>query len=325
MSNDRIKVLYVAGLGRSGTTLLGNILGQVDGFVSVGEIRLVWDHGLIMNKICGCGACFEECVMWRPVFSEAFGGMSRVDPRKMIHLREGWARTKHIPLMLAPPGRRLIEQRLAEYLDNLGKLYRAIQIITGSRVIVDTSKFPSYGFVLGMAPSVDLRVVHLVRDPRAVAYSWMRKKLQPDPETPEYTPLESPTGTSLRWTARNLGTEALWRRSKERYLMLCYEDFVAEPRRTIQRVLEVADEESAPLPHVGQHEVELGANHNIWGNPNRFQTGLVRLQPDDEWASRMRPEDRRVITALTFPLLAHYGYPLIAGRRGPGSGEDGGR
>ncbi len=325
MSDGRIKVLYVAGLGRSGTTLLGNILGQVDGFVSVGEIRLVWDHGLVMNKICGCGARFEECEMWRPVFSEAFGGMSKVDPRKMIHLRESWARTKHIPLMLAPPGRRLIEGRLAEYLDSLGKLYRAVQTVTGSRVIVDTSKFPSYGFVLGMAPSVDLRVVHLVRDPRAVAYSWMRKKLQPDPETPEYTPQESPTGTSLRWTARNLGTEVLWRRSKERYLMLRYEDFVAEPRRSIQRVLELADEETAPLPHVGEHEVKLGANHNIWGNPNRFQTGLVRLRPDDEWASRMRPEDRRLITALTFPLLAHYGYPLIAGRRGTGSGEDGGR
>ncbi len=325
MSDDRIKVLYIAGLGRSGTTLLGNILGQVDGFVSVGEIRLIWDHGLVMNKICGCGALFEECEMWQPVFSEAFGGMSKVDARKMIHLRETWARTKHIPLMLTSPGRRLIGQRLPEYLDALEKLYRAIQTVTGSRVIVDTSKFPSYGFVLGMAPSVDLRVVHLVRDPRAVAYSWMRKKLQPDPETPEYTPQESPTGTSLRWAARNLGTEALWRRSKERYLMLRYEDFVAEPRRVIERALEVVDEGTAPLPHVGEHEVKLGANHNIWGNPNRFQTGLVRLRPDDEWVSRMRPEDRRLITALTFPLFTRYGYPLIAGKRGPGSSEDGGR
>ena len=326
MSDDRIKVLYIAGLGRSGTTLLGNILGQVDGFVSVGEIRLIWDNGLIMNKICGCGVPFEECEMWQPVFSNAFGATSKVDAHKIIHLRESWARTKHIPLMLTLPGGRLIERRLAEYLDNLGKLYRAIRTVTGSRVIVDTSKFPSYGFVLGMVPSVDLHVVHLVRDPRAVAYSYMRKKLQPDPETPEYTPQESPTGTSLRWAARNLGTEALWWRSKEKYLMLRYEDFIAEPRRSIERTLELVGEGTTPLPHVGEHEVKLGANHNIWGNPNRFQTGLVRLRPDDEWAFRMRSEDRRLITALTFPLLTRYGYPLIAGRRGPaGSGEDGGR
>jgi hypothetical protein len=108
--------------------------------------------------------------------------------------------------------------------------------------------------------------------------------------------------------------------------MLRYEDFVAEPRRTIEQALEVVDEGTAPLPHVGEHEVQLGMNHNIWGNPNRFQTGPVRLRPDDEWDSRMRLEDRRLITALTFPLLARYGYPLIAGRREvAGSDEDGGR
>jgi hypothetical protein len=317
--------LYVAGFGRSGSTLLGNVLGQVDGFVSVGEIRNIWLHGLIQNKVCGCGVSFKECAMWQPVLDEAFGGMDQVDPRRMIRLRESWARTKHIPLMLVPPGRRLMQRRLAEYLDDLEKLYRAVLTITGARVIVDTSKFPSYGFAVGMVPSVDLHVVHLVRDPRAVAYSWMRKKLQPDPETPEYTPQESPTGTSLRWMARNLGTEALWRRSKERYLKLRYEDFVAEPRRSIERALELVGEEATPLPHVGEHEVKLGGNHNIWGNPNRFQTGLVRLRPDDEWAFRMRPEDRRLITALTFPLLARYGYPLVVGRRGSGSGEDGGK
>jgi hypothetical protein len=32
MANDKIKVLYIAGWGRSGSTILGNILGQVAGF-----------------------------------------------------------------------------------------------------------------------------------------------------------------------------------------------------------------------------------------------------------------------------------------------------
>ena len=314
MPDGRIRVLYVAGFGRSGSTLLGNVLGQTDGFVSVGEIRNIWLHGLIQNKICGCGAPFDECEMWQSVLSEAFGGTDGVDPENMIHLRESWGRTMHIPLMLASPTRRLIRERLAEYLHNLERLYRAVQTVTGSRIIVDTSKFPSYGFTVGMVPSVDLYVVHLVRDPRAVAYSWLRKKLQPDPETPEYILRDSPTRSSLRWTARNLGTELLWRRSPKRYLMLRYEDFIAEPRKTIGRVLELVREETAPLPHVAEHEVELGANHNIWGNPNRFQTGLVRLRPDDEWASRMQPRDKALVTLLTLPLLARYEYPVAAPR-----------
>jgi hypothetical protein len=316
VSNSKTKVLYVAGLGRSGSTLLGNALGQVDGFVSVGELRSIWDHGLILDKVCGCGALLNECEMWLPVFDEAFGGMDRVDPRKMIRLRESWARTKHIPLMLMPPGRHLVKRRLAEYLDNLGRLYRAVQTTTGSRVIVDTSKFPSYGFALGMVPSVDLRVVHLVRDSRAVAYSWLREKLHPDPESPEYMPRRSPAASSLRWMARNLATEAFWRRSPKSYLMLRYEDFVAEPKRTIGRILELVQGETAPLSHVAGHEVKLGINHGVWGNPSRFRTGTVEISPDTEWVSRIKPGDERLVTSLTFPLLARYGYPLAADKRG---------
>lgn len=313
MTGGGIKVLYVAGLGRSGSTLLGNVLGQVDGFVSVGELRSIWEYGLILNKVCVCGVPFRECEMWRAVLDEAFGTTSRVDSRKMIQLRERWARTKHIPLMLAPPGRWLVRWRLAEYLDNLGRLYRAVQTTTGSRVIVDTSKFPSYGFALGMVPSVDLYVIHLVRDPRAVAYSWMRERLHPDPENPEYMPRHSPAVSSLRWIARNLATEALWRRSPERYLMLRYEDFAAEPQKTIGRVLELVQEERAALPHVAEHEVKLGVNHNIWGNPSRFEIGTVKIHPDKEWASRIKPGDERLVSLLTFPLLVRYGYPLAVG------------
>jgi hypothetical protein len=311
---DRVKVLYVAGFGRSGSTLLGNVLGQVEGFVSVGEIRQVWEYGLVRNKVCGCGAPFGECALWRPVMDEAFGGTDGVDARKMIRLRESWTRTKHIPLMLTLPGERLIKRRLSEYLDTLDRLYRAVRTIAGSRVIVDTSKFPSYGFILGMTAGIDLYIVHLVRDPRAVAYSWLRERLHPDPENPEYMPRRSPAASALRWTARNLATEALWRRSPGRYMMLRYEDFVAEPQKAIGRVLGLVGEEWASRPHVAEHEVELGVNHNVWGNPGRFRTGIVQIRPDREWAYNIRSGDRRLVSSLTFPLLARYGYPLAAGK-----------
>ncbi len=321
-SDGKIKVLYIAGFGRSGSTLLGNVLGQVDDFVSVGEIRNIWLHGLIQNKVCGCGAPFKECEMWQPVLNEAFGDRGGVDPEKMIQLRESWSRTKHIPLMLTPLTRRLVEQRLAEYLDNLERLYRAVQTTTGSRVIVDTSKFPSYGFTLGMVPSVDLYIIHLVRDPRAVAYSWSRKRLQPDLENPEYMLRYSPTASSSRWIVRNLATEAFWRRSPKRYSIVRYEDFVAKPQKTTRQILGLVGEETTPLPHMAEHEVKLGLNHNIWGNPSRFQTGTVEIRPDTEWASYIESGDMNLITSLTFPLLVRYGYPLTAGGLRPVLGGD---
>jgi hypothetical protein len=136
----------------------------------------------------------------------------------------------------------------------------------------------------------------------------------PDPETPEYIPQDTPTGTSMRWTARNLGTELFWRRYQERYLLLRYDDFVAQPQKALRRVLELVDESSTPLPHVVEHEVELGINHNIWGNPNRFQSGPVPLRPDDEWVFKMRQRDKSLVTLLTLPLLARYGYPISSAK-----------
>ena len=70
---EKFKVLYVAGSGRSGSTILGNILGGVEGFFSVGELRLIWERGLIRNWLCGCGVSFRECPVWSEVVSERSG------------------------------------------------------------------------------------------------------------------------------------------------------------------------------------------------------------------------------------------------------------
>lgn len=97
-------------------------------------------------------------------------------------------------------------------------------------------------------------------------------------------------------------------------MMLRYEDFVAEPQKAIGRVLGLLGEEGAPRPHVAEHEVELGVNHNVWGNPGRLKTGTVEIRPDREWAYDIKSGDRRLVSSLTFPLLARYGYPLAAGK-----------
>lgn len=53
----------------------------------------------------------------------------------------------------------------------LGHLYRAIRRVTGARVVVDSSKNASYARILADTPGIRLRILHLVRDSRGVAYS----------------------------------------------------------------------------------------------------------------------------------------------------------
>lgn len=303
--DGRVKVLYIAGWGRSGSTILDNVLGQIDGFFSVGELSYVWDRNVLENRICGCGCPFSECPVWSAVMENAFGG-TRVDAQRMIQLRDSGARTRHVPLMLAPFGWRLLKRRLGRYSENLGKLYKTIQDVTGCRVVVDSSKLPSYGYVLSMVPDVDLYVVHLVRDPRAVAHSWQKKMVLPDTGTlmTRHGTVQSP----LIWGAWNAAVEALWRDRPNRYLRLRYEDFVEGPREAVGRLLDLVGEEAPRLPLAGECEVELGRNHTVSGNPSRFRTGMVELRLDEEWKYKMRHSDKRLVTALGWPLLRRYGY-----------------
>ena len=305
-----VKVLYVAGLGRSGSTILANALGQVEGFFSGGELNFIWKHTLIENRLCGCGRPARECPFWGPVFEEEFGGQSEALAHKMMRLQYSGARTRHIPMMLTEGGRRKIRGRLGEFLDNTERLYAAIQSVAGSRVIVDTSKEPAYGYALGMVPGIDLRVLHLVRDPRAAAYSWAKKKRQPDSTEREFMHRKTPTQSAVLWDAWNTAIEALWRRMPARYLRLRYEDFIADPRRSFEEILNLTDEEDAELPLVGERDVKLGISHTVSGNPNRFDTGTVELRQDRAWQEQMKSRDRALVTALTLPLLARYHYSV---------------
>ncbi len=97
MAANKVKVLYILGAWRSGTTLLDRLLGQVKGFFSTGEIKVIWDRvfGHVWglgeysgeDVLCGCGIPFKSCPFWTGVFRQAFGGMEYVDSRRMFELR----------------------------------------------------------------------------------------------------------------------------------------------------------------------------------------------------------------------------------------------
>lgn len=319
-TNRKMKVLYIAGWGRSGSTILGRILGQIEGFSSVGELRYIWDRGFIENRLCGCGTPFAQCEVWQQTVSRAFGdGLRTTAAEKLVGLRERGVRNRHLLLDTDKEGPRARVSRMEEYTGALEKLYRAVQETSQSRVVVDTSKFPSYGYVLQNVPGIELYVLHLVRDPRAVAFSWASRKKpkldrKDDPGKP-MTP-HSLVESSLVWDEWNFVIENTWGRDPGRYMRLRYEDFVASPRDAVGGVVRFLGEEGGRLPFAGEREVELGVSHTFSGNPDRFQSGPVGVRPDEGWKRGMSAARQALVAALTLPGMARYGYPLRPQREG---------
>src|SRR6266705_3371373 len=113
-----LRVLYIGGWGRSGSTLLDRMLGQVPGFFALGEVREIWQSGLRENRLCGCGASFRECPFWTRVGAEAFGGWDRLPLAEVLKLWRAYDRPWALPRLFrrhptaGPPHPRQPRRRL---------------------------------------------------------------------------------------------------------------------------------------------------------------------------------------------------------------------
>jgi Sulfotransferase family len=304
-----MKVLYIAGSGRSGTTLLDRILGQLDGFFAAGELGNLWERGMLADRKCGCGLPFSRCPTWTAILKRAFGGPGGVDAQWMAERNRGRTGWRQVPSVLAR-GVRSAGPDTAKHRDSLQRLYQAVQQETGCRVIVDSTKSPLYGEQLRTLPGVNLYLLHLVRDPRATAHSFQRRKLLPDFGDERLMQRQPPLVSARRWALWQSVTELLWRGHPDRYLRLRYEDFVRAPLPAVRRITALVDEVPPELPFLSDTTVRLQPTHSVSGNPNRFTTGSVEVRADDEWMHLMRSTDRMLVTALTLPLLLRYRYPL---------------
>lgn len=308
MKSNKIKILYIAGWGRSGSTILDTTLGQVKGLFSAGELNRIWDHGLRDGGLCACGLQVKECQVWKAVLTDAFDNWREMDIESMIAYRDKISGTRFFPLWILLSDSYIKSKLDHNYLQAVERLYQSIQENTRCEVVVDSSKFPTYGKLLKLLPSLQVYLLHLVRDPRAVAYSWQRKKAIPDNLT--YFRQRSAIQSSLFWLTWNDGVERLWRKEKDKYMRIRYEDFVSKPTEAVEKITRFLElDTNVPFLQPGNKEYVKKINgHSLSGNPVRFQRGDVKLKEDNEWMSLIKPKDRILVTLITWPLLKRYGY-----------------
>lgn len=284
------RIVIFAGTGRSGSTLAARLLGAVSGFTTIGEgAAYLLDERVRGRRIpCSCGAEVAACSFWGDLVVGGLGDLER-SASESIRLRA------LAPLLFG----RMTEARrtdIGKAVDGLRAFYAAVGRRAGDGIIVDSSKNPAFIALLANAPGIELRVIHLIRDPRGFVQSRRAGK--------HYLGALSPLKAIAVWIARNIAAEAVVRRV-DHAVRLRYEELVERPGDVVGRIALWASGKEPDLTFLDESEARLGEEHLLAGNPDKLGADTVRIQP------RRLVLPKRLslmVVALTWPLMARYGY-----------------
>lgn len=316
-----VKVIFILGFARSGTTILGNLLGEIDGFFHLGEIHRLWSRLPRRGLRCGCREDLQDCAFWAEVLSRAVARI-HAEPAGGSPPASEYTRSRTSEEIIRHIPRELLDARSLRgltpsegYARTIETLLHSVVEVSGARVLVDSSKVPALAEYTRGLSTLDPYFLHVVRDPRGAVLSRQRRKALQAEGRFLLNPLTT-SADAFRWMRVNLAAHAVCRtKAKGRHVFLSYERFIAHPAAALRRVVELVGEEPAELPLRDHRTAFVSMNHTVNGNRNRFQTGEVELRLDDRWVRSLRTRDHMLITLLTLPLLIRYGYPLQRPRK----------
>lgn len=302
-------ILFIGGSGRCGSTVLAHILDRHSRVFFGGELISSWDYFSRNLGRCSCGETTDRCSFWSRVRLRLLSnGGPASDFVRMSRLRFIFDRAhRALPYALFRTGVIKMSDSLRDYLVATKALLQAIRECSSCQFIVDTSKSGSHALLLRLIHGLDPRVIHLVRDSRAVAYSWARKKRDPGRGPNGYMTKKSLLRSLAEWNVMNSSVE-LARTVGLPFMRLRYEDLVGQPERSIASLATFSGLGKISSDLSSRGTVKLKLNHSIGGNPTRFVTGAVSLRIDNEWRLSMPWHKRRIAELLTAPLMWRYGY-----------------
>jgi len=309
LGEDPIRLVYILGVVRSGSTLSDTMLGNHPEMLSVGELCNVCENGWTDQRRCACGELGPKCPFWtdvRHAWARRTGTDDEQGYGQLVRALE-----KHrlwLPRLAAEA--RQQSPRFAEYAWRTLTLYQALRQVSGKSVLVDSSKRASRLLLLSHIPGIDLRVVHLVRDVRGVTWSEKKTKTykQDGTDKVRHEPSKPSWRTALLWTAVNRQSDWMRRRLPEgKSIRVRYEDLVTQPEAELARIGALAEADLSGLVADVTADRPLAIAHTIAGNAMRMK-GPVRLRPDVEWMEKLPERDRRTCWLIAGRLMRRYGY-----------------
>lgn len=306
ITSDKINLIYIASTGRSGSTLLESILGTHSQMATAGEIH-VWPKNITEggNIPCGCGKSVPECSFWQKM-------VERVEPLQQPQPKIDFFRDKynagktlrlsHIKEFFSEKQSQSLAKKIETYGKNNYQFFTSftelIYLETGIKPnwIIDSSKDPYRLLWLLRSGLFNIKVLQVVKDPRAFVYSMSKDLLKQNRPGLKPKLLHRATMKSLSWIVQNYLFKQIANKyvNPEDYIFIPYEKLASKPEETVRSICQVID---------CQYEEQAIANfrnnqmHTIAGNPMRFRSGGIVL--DETWKLSLPPECRKLTEMIT--------------------------
>ena len=297
------ELVYIAGTGRNGSTLLGQCLSCHPDVLFAGELTHIWLRGFIENQLCGCGIPFRECEFWRSV-AQGLETSIGLDWTRVSRLRDSVSPLRKLPRLLL--GSAAIQDGEREYCAIYSELVESLAKTSQRSIVIDSSKYPTDLSVL-LRGQVRLKVIHLVRDCNAVVFAWKKWKLRQEIHwQTQFMPRYSVWRTAVAWRVFNTMIPRIARKFGAVCTLVRYEDFVNEFPDSVGRIhaqLGIRTVEPA---------MQFFSAHNVSGNPCRFDFDPGQIRLDEQWKKEASSLDRMIVRMLCGRQQHRFGYQPAA-------------
>ncbi len=297
------RLVYIAGSGHCGSTLLETLLSNSPDFCILGEAQKFWDY-YSREWTCPCGSRYPDCPFWRAIIREVAehrgGEVASLDLETAFEKTQiGSVRSTIQSLMLAANWWRLYRAtrcalfaRHADVTENNLDLFEAAAKTTGRTLIVDSSKNARRLGILLSELRERMFVIHLVRDGRAVAASEVRRT---DATMSSATRSWQSINSKIDWLLRTV--------PKESRMRVRYEDLCRDPNGTLHRITQMLGAEE-----VTDTELRKKGLHSVGGNQMKARVDETKIVLDEAWIQALSSPRIAEFDRLAGRLNRHYGY-----------------
>lgn len=314
-SPSKINLIYVASIGRSGTTLFESMLGAHSQMDTLGELHL-WPHEIRMGGVqqCGTGYYVQDCPFWTEM-RRRVQPLAQPDPRidafRENHDGGRTLRLSRLKDFSPEPLSSEVEAKIYQYGLNNYKVFSTFKDLveekTGDRPkwVVDASKDPYRLLWLLRSGLFNMKVFHMVKHPCGFAYSATKGWIQNPTLRDHYLRCYWGARQSLAWVVQN----ELFRRIAANFLdddshrLLKYEQFASNPHEIFQEVCSLI---GVDYEEWAVDNWRSGSRFTLAGNSMRYEDRPIEL--DDEWKRKLPGLIRLITHLVTGPARSRYGY-----------------